>query len=165
MPPRKLTHFDPSGASHMVDVGDKAVTRRYAIAEGVVVMQPSTLRTIVDKKIAKGDVFEVARIAGIMAAKQVPALVPLCHPVALTKIAINFGVHGPETIIVTARTEALDRTGVEMEALTAVAAAALTIYDMCKAIDRGMEIRTIRLLEKAGGKSGHYMVNRKRPTR
>ncbi len=132
MAPRRLTHFDRTGASRMVDVGGKQIT---------------------------------SRIAGIMAAKQVPALVPLCHPVALTKVSINFGVHEPDTIIITARTEAVDRTGVEMEALTAVAAAALTVYDMCKAVDRGMEIRTIRLLEKAGGKSGHYMLKRKREGR
>ena len=153
---KQLTHFTRKGASTMVDVGEKEVTARFAVAEGAVVMAPATLRTIVDRKVAKGDVFEVARLAGIMAAKQTPAIIPLCHPVALTKVAINFGVHAPGTVTITARAEARDRTGVEMEALTAVSAAALTIYDMCKAIDRGMEIRTIRLMEKAGGKSGHF---------
>jgi cyclic pyranopterin phosphate synthase len=140
----------------MVDVGAKEITSRYAVAEGAVVMAPATLRTITEKKIAKGDVFEVARLAGIMAAKQTPTLIPLCHPVALTRVSINFGVHAPGTVTITARAEAHDRTGVEMEALTAVTAAALTIYDMCKAVDRGMEIRSVRLVEKAGGKSGHY---------
>jgi cyclic pyranopterin phosphate synthase len=160
----RLTHFTPSGASRMVDVGGKAATKRFAVAEASVVMKPATLRAIRSRKIAKGDVFEVARIAGIAGSKQTPSLIPLCHPIALTKIEIDIVAKGRGTVVITSRAEAFDRTGVEMEALTAAAVAALTVYDMCKAIDRGMEIRTIRLLEKAGGKSGHFM-RRKRGDR
>jgi cyclic pyranopterin phosphate synthase len=158
----RLSHFTRKGASTMVDVGAKAVTSRFAVAEAVMGMAPATLATIRSRKIAKGDVFEVARLAGIMAAKQVPALIPLCHPIALTKVTIDFAVPDRDTVVITVRTEARDRTGVEMEAMTAASVAALTVYDMCKAIDRGIEIRTIRLLEKAGGKSGHFMQKRKR---
>jgi cyclic pyranopterin phosphate synthase len=151
-----LTHFDETGAARMVDVGAKPVTSRMARAAGVVSMLPETLRLILDRKVAKGDVFEVARLAGIMAAKKTPDLIPLCHALALDSVELRFvpitdrSVRIESTVIVEAK------TGVEMEALTAVSVAALTIYDMCKAVDRGITIGSIELLEKSGGKSGHY---------
>ncbi len=151
----ELTHFDEDGASRMVDVGEKRATRRIARAGAVVHMKPETLRLIVDKKIQKGDVFEVARLAGIMAAKQTHALIPLCHPLPLENVKIDF--HAAEaTVEITAEARVTAKTGVEMEALTAAAVAALTIYDMCKAADKGIVISDIRLLEKSGGKSGKY---------
>jgi cyclic pyranopterin phosphate synthase len=146
----------------MVDVGPKAATHRIAVAEAEIRMAPATYREIRRGTSAKGPVLEVARIAGITAAKETSRLIPLCHPLALTKVAVEFEYRPPGGLRLTARTEAVDRTGVEMEALTAVAVAALTVYDMCKAIDRGMEIRKIRLLEKSGGKSGHFMRSEKR---
>lgn len=154
---KKLSHVGPDGAARMVDVGEKAATHRIAVAEAVVEMRPATLKMIRTGKNPKGSVLEVARIAGINAAKHTSSLIPLCHPLALTKVGIEFKVSGKGGLRITSRAEAIDRTGVEMEALTAAAVCALTVYDMCKAIDRGMEICRIRLLEKSGGKSGHYM--------
>jgi cyclic pyranopterin phosphate synthase len=158
---RKLTHLGPDGAARMVDVGPKPVTHRVAVAEAAVSMAASTARAVRSGKGKKGNVLETARLAGIAGAKRTSDLIPLCHPVALTKAGVEFSWQGTLLRIV-ARAEAWDRTGVEMEALTAAAAAALTVYDMCKALDRGMEIRTIRLLEKRGGKSGHFMREEKR---
>lgn len=153
----QLTHFDESGASRMVDVGAKAVTARRARAVGTVRMLPETLRTILDQKIAKGNVFEVARLAGIMAAKKTSELIPLCHSLGLDSVEVSFEVRGLHEVRIEATVSTQARTGVEMEAMTAVSIAALTIYDMCKAIDRGMSIGPIELLEKSGGKSGHYV--------
>ena len=154
---KKLSHVGPDGAARMVDVGEKAATHRLAVAEAEIRMKPATLRTILQGKNPKGSVLEVSRIAGIHAAKQTSSLIPLCHPLALTKVGIEFKVASKTVLRITSRAEAIDRTGVEMEALTGAAVCALTVYDMCKAIDRGMEICRIRLLEKSGGKSGHYM--------
>jgi cyclic pyranopterin phosphate synthase len=153
----QLTHFDESGRARMVDVGAKSATERQAIATGRIGMQPETLRLIVEGDVKKGDVLAVARLSGIMAAKRTSDLIPLCHPLRLTSITIDFS---PDTdsseVTILATVKANDRTGVEMEALVAVSIAALTIYDMCKSYDRGMIISDIRLLEKSGGKSGHY---------
>ncbi len=150
-----LTHLDRSGAAHMVDVGDKASTERVAIAEGKVVMQPATLAMIRAGDAKKGDVIGVARIAGIMAAKRAHELIPLCHPIALAAVSVDIE---PDDALpgLVARAEARTRgpTGVEMEALTAVSVACLTLYDMAKAVDRGMRIEGVRLIEKRGGKSG-----------
>jgi cyclic pyranopterin phosphate synthase len=146
----------------MVDVGPKPATHRVAVAEAELRLKPSTLKLVRSGKAAKGDVLQVARIAGIGAAKQTSALIPLCHPLALTKVAVDFEVLPPGRIRLVARAEAWDRTGVEMEALTAASVAALTVYDMCKAVDRGIEIARIRLLEKSGGKSGPFVRNEKR---
>jgi cyclic pyranopterin phosphate synthase len=154
-----LTHFDDQGQAHMVDVSDKAPTRREAVAQGVVYMKPETFRMIVNQEIAKGDVFGVARIAGIMAAKKTSELIPLCHPLALTGIDIFFNpIEAESKIEIRAEVRITDKTGVEMEALTAVSIAALTIYDMCKAVDRGMRISDIRLVKKTGGKSGTFIA-------
>jgi len=152
----QLSHFDESGASRMVDVGAKPVTARLARAMARVTMQPATLQTIRDRKLAKGDVLEVARLAGIMAAKKTSELIPLCHALGLDNVEIQFEVESERTIRIESQVRVQARTGVEMEALTAVSVAALTVYDMCKAIDRGMSIGSIELLEKSGGKSGHY---------
>lgn len=156
-----LTHIDERGQAHMVDVGDKAVTHRTAVAEGFISMQPDTLSLIVEGKAAKGDVLATARIAGIMAAKQTSSLIPMCHPLDITKVsmelepvAIGARCDGRCGIEVTSTTEVVARTGIEMEALTACSVACLTVYDMCKAVDRGMEIGEIHLLRKEGGKSG-----------
>lgn len=153
----RLTHFDESGAAHMVDVGAKPATQRTAAAEGYIEMQPSTLAMVMAGSHEKGDVLGIARIAGIMAAKKTSDLIPLCHPIALTHLSVDLEPQ-PESnrvrCLATARTSG--QTGVEMEALTAVQVALLTIYDMCKAVDRGMAMQSIRLLEKAGGKSGHW---------
>ena len=153
----ELSHFNAAGETHMVDVGDKDVTRRLAVAEGWIHMQPATLERIVAGSHAKGDVLGVARIAGIMGAKRTADLIPLCHPLALTRVAVDLEPQ-PERNAVRcqATVETLGRTGVEMEALTAVHIALLTVYDMCKAIDRGMTMTDIRLLEKTGGKSGAW---------
>ncbi|HOW61250.1 MAG TPA: cyclic pyranopterin monophosphate synthase MoaC [Candidatus Contendobacter sp.] len=150
-----LTHFNAAGEAHMVDVGDKDVTRRIAVAEGWIVMQPATLERVVAGAHAKGDVLGVARIAGIMAAKRTADLIPLCHPLALARVAVDLEPQ-PERNAVRcqATVETRSRTGVEMEALTAVQIALLTVYDMCKAVDRGMTLTDIRLLEKSGGQSG-----------
>ncbi|OGL40925.1 MAG: molybdenum cofactor biosynthesis protein C [Candidatus Schekmanbacteria bacterium RIFCSPHIGHO2_02_FULL_38_11] len=152
----KLTHFDRKGKSQMVDVSDKNETIRVAIARGMVLMKPETFKMINNRKIAKGDVFEVARLAGVMAAKRTGELIPLCHPLKITSINIDFKNNKKNIIEIQATVKACDKTGVEMEALTAVSIAALTIYDMCKSVDREMEIREICLLEKSGGKSGHF---------
>ncbi len=156
----KLTHFDASGQAHMVDVSDKASTRRIAIAQGCIRMHPETLKLIQQGNAKKGDVLGVARIAAIQASKKTSDLIPLCHPISLTKVSITFDVDEKTTsVICTATTETIGQTGVEMEALTAVSVALLTIYDMCKAADRGMVIGEIKLLEKHGGKSGDWMAN------
>lgn len=154
---RRLTHVGPDGAARMVDVADKEPTRRVAVAEAVVRMKTSTLRLIRRGGAAKGNVLEVARIAGIQAAKKTAGLIPLCHPLALTRVAVDLTPEPPGALRIQARAEALDRTGVEMEALTAAAVAGLTVYDMCKAVDREMEIDKIRLLQKSGGRSGLFM--------
>ena len=151
----KLTHLDEHGAAHMVDVAGKPVTHRRAVAEGLVRMQPETLAMIVEGRAPKGDVFAVARIAGIQAAKRTPDLVPLCHPIAIHGVTVDLEVLD-DAVVVTATVRTADRTGVEMEALTAVAVAALTIYDMIKALDKAMVIGEIRLVEKRGGRSGEY---------
>ncbi|TDR73056.1 cyclic pyranopterin monophosphate synthase MoaC [Paludibacterium purpuratum] len=152
-----LTHFDDAGQAHMVDVGAKAETRRSATATGFITMQPDTLRLVLDGRAGKGDVIGVARLAAIQGSKHTAQLIPLCHPLALTHVAADFSVdetNARVTLQVTAET--LGRTGVEMEALTAVMAGLLTVYDMLKAVDRGMRIDGVRLLEKQGGKSGHW---------
>ena len=155
----KLTHFDSSGQAHMVDVGDKASTRRIAVASGIIHMQPATLQLIQQGDAKKGDVLGIARIAAIQASKKTSDLIPLCHPIALTKVAITFDVDEKATSITCAATcETTGQTGVEMEALTAVSVGLLTIYDMCKAVDRGMTISEIKLLEKHGGKSGDWVA-------
>ncbi len=154
----KLTHFDERGSARMVDVSAKAETAREASAGARVTMEPATFRLIVDRKISKGDVLGVARLAGIMAAKRTSELIPLCHPLALTAVDVDFHADAKASavdIVATART--LDRTGVEMEALLAAAVAGLTIYDMCKSADRSMIVTDIRLLRKAGGKSGTFV--------
>jgi len=158
----ELSHVGPDGAARMVDVGGKPATHRVAVAEAEILMKPATLRLIRRGKNPKGSVLEVARIAGINAAKHTSSLIPLCHPLSLTKIGIEFSVASKTRLRIVARAEAIDRTGVEMEALTGASVCALTVYDMCKAIDRGMEICRIRLLEKSGGKSGPYMRTERR---
>jgi cyclic pyranopterin phosphate synthase len=153
----ELTHFDARGQAHMVDVGQKAETQRSATAAGRVVMQPETLRRIVEGSAAKGDVLAVARIAAIQGAKRTADLIPLCHPLPLTRVSVDFVVDRDASAVeCTATAETFGRTGVEMEALTAVSVGLLTIYDMCKAIDRGMRFENVRLLEKKGGKSGQW---------
>jgi cyclic pyranopterin phosphate synthase len=154
--PDDLSHFDEHGASRMVDVGDKAVTSRYARANGRVVMQPATLARIQQGGVAKGDVLEVARLAGIMAAKRTSELIPLCHPLPLDGLTIDFSFPDDRTVAISCEVRVTAKTGAEMEALTAVSVAALTIYDMCKAMDRGMVIEAVRLDEKSGGKSGPF---------
>ncbi|HMC10100.1 MAG TPA: cyclic pyranopterin monophosphate synthase MoaC [Pirellulaceae bacterium] len=151
-----LTHFDDQGASRMVDVGEKPVTNRMARASGRVVMQPATLARIQQRGFAKGDVLEVARLAGIMAAKRTGELIPLCHPLPLDAVSIGFSFPDDHTVAIEAEVRVTAKTGVEMESLTAVSIAALTIYDMCKAIDRAIVITQIRLEEKSGGRSGHF---------
>lgn len=153
----QLTHFDESGQAQMVDVGEKPVTDRKAVARGRIRMQGETLQLIVGGDVKKGDVLGVARLSGIMAAKRTSDLIPLCHPLKLTSVTIDFTPNTDKSeITITATIQARDRTGVEMEALVAVSTAALTIYDMCKSHDRGMTIHDIRLLEKTGGKTGDY---------
>ncbi len=155
----ELTHFDAQGQAHMVDVGAKPNTHRIAIAEGFITMQPATLDIIAAGTAKKGDVLGIARIAGIMAAKKTSELIPLCHPIALTKVSVDFEVLAAQQAIrCHARTETVGPTGVEMEALTATQIALLTIYDMCKAVDKAMVIGGVRLLEKQGGKSGTYVA-------
>ena len=154
-----LTHFDSAGQAQMVDVGDKAVTPRTAVAAGTIAMQPATLQLIESGGAKKGDVLGVARIAAIQGAKRTSELIPLCHPISITKIAVDFDVRpATNTIECKVQVESRGRTGVEMEALTAVQIGLLTIYDMCKAVDRGMVISDVRLLEKHGGKSGSYVA-------
>lgn len=153
----EFTHFDESGASRMVDVGNKPVTDRTARAGGRVSMRPETLRAILDRKVAKGDVFEVARLAGIMAAKKTGELIPLCHPLGLDSVTVQLTPADDRTVTIEACVRMNGRTGVEMEALTAATVTALTIYDMCKSVDRDMTLGPFMLLEKSGGKSGHYL--------
>lgn len=152
----ELSHFDESGASRMVDVGAKPESERMARASGLVRALPETIALIRNKAVAKGDVLEVARLAGIMAAKKTSELIPLCHPLPLTSVAIDFADKDDDAISISATVRVTGRTGVEMEALTAATVAALTIYDMCKSVDRAMTIERIQLDEKSGGKSGHY---------
>jgi cyclic pyranopterin monophosphate synthase len=157
-PPQSLTHFDAAGNAQMVDVADKAITKRSAVAQGCISMQPQTLAVIAQGQAKKGDVLGVARIAAIQAAKKTSDLIPLCHPLALTHIAVEFDIdHAQHHIICTATVECQGQTGVEMEALTAASVALLTIYDMVKAIDRGMTITQLQLLRKEGGKSGAWL--------
>ncbi len=154
----------------MVDVGDKATTKRRAVVQGKVLMKPTTLRAITAERVKKGNVLETARIAGIMAAKETYKLIPLCHPLNVTNVKVDFKIIQPKkikdlknmppaVIEITTTVEAIDRTGVEMEALVGTTISALTIYDMCKAVDRGMQITDIKLMEKSGGRSGHYKRN------
>lgn len=161
---RKLTHLDDSGKARMVNVGEKAVTARRSVAEGYVLLLPETLKAIAEERVPKGEVLGVARVAGILAAKRTGELIPLCHPLPIESIEVDFDLPGfePEEgedrvrLRVKAVATISAKTGVEMEALTAVSVAALTIYDMCKAIDKGMIIQGIRLIEKTGGKSGDF---------
>lgn len=153
----ELTHTNENGQVHIVDVGEKEVTRREAKAHGLVRMKPETLRLIKDNLVKKGDVLSVARIAGIMAAKRTGELIPLCHTVPLNSVEIDFNFVEPDAVEIIATARCDFKTGVEMEALTAVSASALTIYDMCKATDRGMEIGEIYLMMKSGGRSGLYV--------
>jgi len=154
-----LTHLDSQGRAHMVDVTDKTVTFREAVAEARVRMLPQTLQMIVDGAHPKGDVFAVARIAGIQAAKKTSDLIPLCHPLMLTGVKVELAAEGENTVHIIARCKLSGQTGVEMEALTAASVAALTIYDMCKAVDRGMVMTNVRVLEKHGGKSGDWTAD------
>jgi cyclic pyranopterin phosphate synthase len=158
----KLTHFDNHGQAHMVDIGDKASTRRIAIASGHITMLTSTLSRIQSGNNKKGDVLGIARIAAIQASKKTADLIPLCHPISLSKVAVAFDIdEKTNSISCTVTAETTGQTGVEMEALSAVSVGLLTIYDMCKAIDRGMTISNIQLLEKQGGKSGHWQRDKK----
>jgi cyclic pyranopterin phosphate synthase len=154
-----LTHFDAQGQAHMVDVGPKTTTHRIAVATGEIQMLPATLALIESGNAKKGDVIGIARIAGIQAAKKTSDLIPLCHPLALTRVALDFEMaHNPPSVRCNATVETHGQTGVEMEALTAVQVALLTIYDRCKAVDRGMTITGVKLLEKHGGKSGSFVA-------
>src|SRR3954467_11549064 len=155
----ELSHFDSSGASRMVDVGEKQVTRRVARASAVVRMASETAALIRDKRAAKGDVLEVARLAGIMATKRTADLIPLCHPLSVESVAVDFRFEHDQSLRIEATVQIESKTGVEMEALTAVTVAALTVYDMCKAVDRGMRIERIQLEEKSGGRTGHWQRN------
>lgn len=159
----QLTHFDDEGISKMVDITEKAVTRREAIASGIITMKPETFQMIVRREIKKGDVLEVAKIAGIMAAKKTSDLIPMSHPINITTVDIHFHPNQAESNIgIESKVRVVSKTGVEMEALMAVSVTALTIYDMCKSTDREMVISDIKLLKKSGGKSGDY-INRKIP--
>jgi cyclic pyranopterin phosphate synthase len=153
--PDRLTHLDPLGRARMVDVTPKEATHRRAVARCKVTMKPETTSLIASGAITKGDVFAVARVAGIQAAKQTPALIPLCHPLLVGGVFINFTIEDSH-VDVEAQVDTVDRTGVEMEALTAATVAALTIYDMCKSVDRTMTISEVALWEKTGGRSGHF---------
>jgi cyclic pyranopterin phosphate synthase len=156
-----LTHFDAQGQAHMVDVGGKSSTRRIAVATGRIEMLPATLALIQSGTAKKGDVLGIARIAGIQGAKKTSDLIPLCHPIGLTRVAVDFEVLTADNAVAcTATAETIGQTGVEMEALTAVQVALLTIYDMCKAVDRGMTINGVTLLEKHGGKSGSFVAGK-----
>ena len=159
-PKQTLTHFDNNGQAHMVDVSDKAITRRVAVATGTISMLASTLAQIQQGDAKKGDVLGIARIAAIQASKKTADLIPLCHPIALTRVAVMFDVNASlNSISCTATCETTGQTGVEMEALTAVSVGLLTIYDMCKAVDRGMTMSDIKLLQKHGGKSGDWVAS------
>ena len=158
-----FSHFDHKGRARMVDVSGKPVTKRMAVASGKVIMQAETLRRIIDKKIEKGDVLGVARVAGILAAKRTSEVIPMCHPLMIDSIEISFQPDARRSEVgIETRVKTTGKTGVEMEALVATAAAALTIYDMCKAVDRGMVISEIQLMKKSGGKSGAYLRPAKR---
>jgi cyclic pyranopterin monophosphate synthase len=160
-PPRRLTHFDAQGSAHMVDVGEKDATRRIAIASGTISMLPATFRLIAAGRAKKGDVLGVARVAAIQAAKRTPELIPLAHPIAITRVAVEFLLQRkPSRVKIIATVECHGQTGVEMEALSAAAVGLLTIYDMVKAVDRGMTLGELRLDEKQGGKSGLYRYRR-----
>lgn len=154
----QLSHIDERGAARMVDVSSKDDTSRVAIAEGYVVMAPTTLALIVDGAMPKGDVLAVARVAGIMAAKRTSDLIPMCHPLPITGIVVDLAPSGADRLRIEATVRTTGKTGVEMEALTAVSVAALTVYDMCKAAEKGMRIEAIRLMEKSGGKSGDWVA-------
>ena len=154
----KLTHIDESGRARMVDVGQKPDTERIAVARGTVKMKPETFDLIKKGQVAKGDVLAVAQVAGISAAKQTPHLIPMCHPIAIDSVAMEFDPVEPDAVEITATVKCTGKTGVEMEAVTAVSVAALTIYDMCKAVDRGMRIENVRLVQKSGGKSGTIVL-------
>ncbi len=156
--PGELTHFDEEGRARMVDVSIKAETHRVAVASATVLMQPATAKRIKSGQVAKGDVLGIARIAGIQAIKRTAELIPLCHPLRISGVDMELQVvtRAPARVEIRAEVQAIDRTGVEMEALTAVSVAALTVYDMCKAVDRGMRITEVQLEEKRGGKSGHW---------
>ena len=154
----EFTHFNEYGKAKMVSVGDKEDTKRLAIAKGTITMSPKTFRMVVDQTHKKGDVLAVAQVAGIMGAKKTSDLIPMCHPIFISGADIEFSTdEATSSIHITATTKTVGKTGIEMEALTAVSAAALTIYDMCKAVDRSMIIQNIRLVEKMGGKSGHFV--------
>ena len=156
--PGGLSHLDASGAARMVDVSEKAETARVATAEATVRMAPETLALIQSGGVPKGDVIATARLAGIMAAKRTPDLIPLCHPLAITGVTVDLTASGDDALRIEASVKTTGKTGVEMEALTAAAVAALTVYDMCKAVEKGMRIENIQLLEKRGGKSGDWMA-------
>ncbi|MFP9137688.1 cyclic pyranopterin monophosphate synthase MoaC [Devosia sp. XGJD_8] len=151
-----LTHLNERGEAHIVDIGDKAITRRRALAQARIVAETGTIVAIMDGGLKKGDALAVARIAGIMAAKKTSDLIPLCHPIPLTKVSVDIEADGPDAILIRATAETTGQTGVEMEALVAASTAALTLYDMAKAIDRAMTITDICLVEKSGGKSGDF---------
>ncbi|KAF1084105.1 Cyclic pyranopterin monophosphate synthase accessory protein 1 [Sporotomaculum syntrophicum] len=151
-----LNHFDASGAARMVDISDKDETVRVAVAQGEVLMQPATLDLVARGGMAKGDVLGVARVAGIMAAKETGRFIPMAHPITLTGVNVDFRIVQPDRVLIQSRVRTTGKTGVEMEALTAVTVAGLTIYDMCKAVDRGMVLGQVRLVHKSGGKSGTY---------
>ena len=154
----KLSHLDDQGRARMVDVSDKEITSRVAAARGAIQMRPETLELILKGKVEKGDVFSVARVAGIMAAKKTPDLIPMCHPLAITSVKVDLTpAENPTRVEIEAIVRVSGKTGVEMEAMTAVSVAALTIYDMCKAVDREMSIGEIRLVKKSGGKSGTFI--------
>lgn len=157
----KLTHFDEQGASRMVDVSNKEATERIAIAHAKITMKPETFLLIMDKKIQKGDVLEVARVAGIMAAKQTHSLIPMCHPLNINSVKIDFTNNSKDTIYIASEVKVNGKTGVEMEAVTAAAICAVTIYDMCKSVDKGMVISDIHLIKKSGGKSGTFVFGEK----
>ncbi len=157
---KEFTHFDAAGRAHMVDIGEKPKTHRMAKARGSIRMLPATLKLILQGDAKKGDVLGIARVAAIQASKRTSDLIPLCHPISLTKVGVEFEIDKANTTVhCTVTTETVGRTGVEMEALTATSVALLTIYDMCKAVDRGMVMGEIKLLEKMGGKSGRWVAN------
>lgn len=156
---RRLTHFDAQGDAHMVDVGEKTETRRVARARGAIVMQPETFELVRAGRAKKGDVLGVARVAAIQATKRTADLIPLCHPIAITRVAAEFDLDPDRSAVgLTVTVETFGRTGVEMEALTGVSVGLLTVYDMCKAADREMRIENVKLLEKSGGRSGHFVA-------
>jgi cyclic pyranopterin phosphate synthase len=156
----RLTHVSADGSVRMVDIGAKGSTQRRALAEAIVRMKPATMRALRSRAVAKGDALTTAQIAGIAAAKRTSDLIPLCHPIALTHVGVTFTLRAPGSVIVRCETACTGATGVEMEALTGAAVAALTLYDMCKAIDRGMSVTSLRLLEKSGGRSGTFKRQR-----